>query len=116
MEPPLSRRCAILLIFQKLIRPQGSARTIQAVARHFISDARGLNGQDMRPTEASAPAEAIQPLAIIRARIGLRMNNAIATTVIFIIAVSKNTRCQLPVDALIMLATGTRKAEVPFAV
>jgi hypothetical protein len=52
MVPPLSRRCAILLIFQKLMRSQGSARTIQAVAQHFISDARGLNGQDMRPTEA----------------------------------------------------------------
>jgi hypothetical protein len=35
---------------KRLMRPQGSARTIQAVARHFISDARGLNGQDMRPT------------------------------------------------------------------
>ena len=57
-----------------------------------------------------------QPLAIIRARIGLRTNSAIATTAMFMIAVSRNTRCQLPVDVLIMLATGTRKAEVPFAV
>ena len=47
------RRCAFLLILQKLMRPQGSARTIQAAARHFISDARGLNGQDMRLTEAT---------------------------------------------------------------
>jgi hypothetical protein len=44
------------------------------------------------------------------------MNKAIATTAMFMKAVSKNTRCQLPVDALIMLATGTREAEVPFAV
>ena len=57
-----------------------------------------------------------QPLAIIRARIGLRTNSAIATTAMFMTAVSRNTRCQLPVDVLIMLATGTRKAEVPFAV
>ena len=59
---------------------------------------------------------AVQPLAIIRARIGLRMNRAIATTVKFMMAVSRNTRCQLPVDALMRLATGTRNAEVPFAV
>ena len=57
-----------------------------------------------------------QPLAIIRARIGLRMNRAIATTTMFMMAVSKNTRCQLPVVPLMTLATGTRKAEVPFAV
>jgi hypothetical protein len=59
---------------------------------------------------------AFQPLAIIRVRIGLRMNRAIATTAMFMMAVSKNTRCQLPVDDLIRLANGTRKAEVPFAV
>src|SRR4029077_18564108 len=58
----------------------------------------------------------VQPLAIIRARIGLRMNRAIATTTMFMMAVSRNTRCQLPVEVLMMLATGTRNAEVPFAV
>jgi hypothetical protein len=68
MEPPLSRRCAILLIFQKLMRPQGSARTIQAVARHLISDARGLNGQDMRPTLA------MDRLAQIRNPLGAQLN------------------------------------------
>jgi hypothetical protein len=58
----------------------------------------------------------VQPLAIIRARIGLRINRAIATTTMFMIAVSRNTKCQLPVESLMMLAIGTRKAEVPFAV
>jgi hypothetical protein len=48
-----------------------------------------------------------QACAIIRARIGLRTNKANATTRMFMMAVSKNTICQLPVETLIMLATGT---------
>jgi hypothetical protein len=36
--------------------------------------------------------------------------------VTFIRAVTANTACQLAVEVLITLATGTRKAEVPFAV
>src|ERR1700688_404327 len=53
---------------------------------------------------------------ISRLRIGLSTNKANATTTKFITAVTANTMCQLPVAVLIMLATGTRKAEVPFAV
>src|SRR6185437_11970453 len=55
-------------------------------------------------------------LATILDRIGLSTNNAKPTTTRFMIVVSRNTMCQLPVDALIMLATGTRKADAPFAV
>ena len=57
-----------------------------------------------------------QTCAIIRARIGLRTNKANATTSMFMMAVNKNTICQLPVETLIMLATGTRNADVPLAV
>ena len=39
-----------------------------------------------------------------------------ATTTKFMIAVTTNTMCQLPVEALIRLATGTRKADAPLAV
>src|ERR1035438_1169655 len=53
---------------------------------------------------------------ISRRRIGLRTNKANPTTAIFITAVTANTMCQLPVAVLIILATGTRKADVPFAV
>jgi hypothetical protein len=34
----------------------------------------------------------------------------------FIIAVNTKTICQVPLAALMTLETGTRKAEVPFAV
>jgi hypothetical protein len=37
------------------------------------------------------------------------------TTTKFIIAVTTKTVCQLPIDVLVMLETGMRKAEVPFA-
>ena len=57
-----------------------------------------------------------QPFAIARARIGLSTNKASATTMKFISAVTTNTVYQEPVDALIRLATGTRKADVPLAV
>ena len=57
-----------------------------------------------------------QPFAIMRARIGLSTNRANATTAKFMIAVTTNTMCQLPVASFTMLATGTKKAEVPFAV
>ena len=57
-----------------------------------------------------------QPFAICRARSGLSTNNAKPTTMKFISAVTANTICQLPVDVLIRLATGTKKAEVPLAV
>ena len=53
---------------------------------------------------------------ISRRRIGLRTNRANPTTTKFIKVVTTNTMCQLPVAVLMMLATGTRKAEVPFAV
>jgi hypothetical protein len=59
---------------------------------------------------------AFQPLAIARARSGLSTKSARPTTTKFMTAVTANTMCQEPVDALIILATGTRKAEVPFAV
>ena len=51
-----------------------------------------------------------------RERIGLSTNSARPTTAKFMSAVTTNTACQLPVDDLIMLASGTRKAEAPFAV
>jgi hypothetical protein len=54
--------------------------------------------------------------AIARRRIGRSTNSANPTTAKFMIVVSRKTICQLPVASLIMLAMGTRKAEVPFAV
>lgn len=57
-----------------------------------------------------------QRIAITRWRSGLSTNSAKPTTKKFMIAVATNTMCQLPVDDLMRLATGTRNAEVPFAV
>src|ERR1700734_572737 len=57
-----------------------------------------------------------QPCFIARARSGLSTNSAKATTMKFISAVATNTMCQEPVDDLMRLATGIRKADVPFAV
>src|SRR5580658_5742255 len=47
-------------------------------------------------------------------RIGLSTNKASATTTKFMIAVTTNTMCQLPVESLMMLASGTRNADAPF--
>src|SRR5271169_1670225 len=52
----------------------------------------------------------------MRARIGLSTNSASATTTRFMMAVTTNTMCQLPVASFTMLATGTKKADVPLAV
>jgi hypothetical protein len=49
-------------------------------------------------------------------RMGLSTNRASATTRRFMIAVTTNTMCQLPVESLIRLARGTRNADAPFAV
>ena len=57
-----------------------------------------------------------QPLAIMRARMGLSTKIAKPTTTKFMIAVATNTMCQLPVASLIRLAIGTRNADVPLAV
>src|ERR1700722_3907083 len=57
-----------------------------------------------------------QPCFIARARSGLSTKSAKPTTAKFISAVTTKTMCQEPVDILMRLATGTRKADVPFAV
>ena len=57
-----------------------------------------------------------QTRSMARRRIGRKTNKANPTTAKFMIVVSRNTMCQLPVASLIMLATGVRKADVPFAV
>src|ERR1700757_4619051 len=51
-----------------------------------------------------------------RARIGLSTNITKPTTTKFMMAVTTNTMCQLPVASLMRLASGTRKADAPFAV
>src|SRR5579883_3380321 len=53
---------------------------------------------------------------ICQARSGLSTNIARMTTAKFMIAVTTNTVCQLPVEALTMLAIGTRIADAPLAV
>ena len=70
----------------------------------------------MRSARQTACASFCLSRATTRLRIGLSTNRASATTTTFITAVSTNTMCQLPVEALIMLATGTRNAEAPLAV
>ena len=51
-----------------------------------------------------------------RERSGRSTKRARPTTRKFMTAVTTNTMCQLPVDTLIRFASGTRKAEAPFAV
>jgi hypothetical protein len=69
-----------------------------------------------QPEPPSAASTAGQPFAISLARIGLSTNSASATTTKFMIAVMTKTMCQLPVEDLMRLATGTRNAEAPLAV
>ena len=54
--------------------------------------------------------------ALIDCRIGRTTNKASATTMKFMIAATANTACQLPEYAFRMFASGTTKADNPFAV
>src|SRR5580698_9328094 len=106
---PAHRRCATLPL-------QGRVRLWLFVK----NNGRGItpapaNPERQRPRIDPRPSP-VQPLAIIRARIGLSTKIARPTTAKFMIAVATNTMCQLPVASLIRLAIGTRNAEVPFAV
>jgi acyl-CoA synthetase (NDP forming) len=76
---------------------------------------RWQSNRTNRPAHCNARAEP-QLRAINRARNGLSTYSAKPTTTKFMIAVTANTICQEPVEALITLASGTRKADVPFAV
>src|SRR3569832_2867569 len=53
--------------------------------------------------------------ALIESRIGRTTNKASTTTIRFMIDATTNTACQLPVCVFSMLASGTTKADTPFA-
>ena len=109
------RQCFFAVQAQSTCMRYRSHAALHTVSRSSWNSGRGEKSPPVRPG-GDRNDQALLLSAISRARIGFSTNSASATTTKFISVVTTNTMCQPPVEALMMLATGIRKADAPLAV